>query len=105
MKKPTKAKAVTVDETKLVVTNLMKFKRWLSGRGRKYVAGQTTVDIEVICSSLGIAIESMKHRLSHDEFKRLVCIAQKWCPNVAEDKKAMSAAKRIVRYIDKADAK
>lgn len=94
-----------VNGTSVVISNLVKFKRWLSGRGRKYVAGQSTVDIEIVCGALGVAIDSLKHRLGHDEFKRLVRIAQRWCPNVAEDKKAMSAAKRIVRYIDKADAK
>lgn len=94
-----------VSGASVAISNLVKFKRWLSGRGKKYVAGQSTVEVDSVCWSLAFAIDSLKHRLSHDEFKRLVCIAQRWCPNVAEDKKAMSAAKRIVRYIDKADAR
>ena len=99
-------KTVETDDTKTVIGNLVKFRRWLSGRGKKYVAGQSTVDIEIVCDSLGVAIESMKHRLGHEEFKKLFHIAQ--CASVplgVDGKKAMSAAKRIVRYIDKAGVK
>ena len=92
-----------VDNMSVVISTLAKFKRWLYGRGRKYVAGQSTVDVELACGVIGIAIDSMKHRLGHEEFKRLVCIAQCADPRGAEDKKVMSAAKRIVRYIDKAE--
>lgn len=95
-----------VSGASVAVSNLVKFKRWLSGRGRKYVAGQSTVEVDSVCWSLAFAIDQLRHSIGDEQFKTLVRMAQ--CTSVPlgdNEKSVLRAAKRIVRHIDKADAR
>ena len=95
-----------VSDASVAISNLVKFKRWLSGRGRKYVAGQSTVEVDSVCWSLAFAIDQLKHGISDEQFKTIVRMAQ--CTSVSlggSEKDALRAAKRVVRHIDKADAR
>ena len=95
-----------VNGASVAVSNLVKFKRWLSGRRRKYVAGQSTVGIDSVCWSLAFAIDQLKHSISDEQFKTLVRMAQCTSIPLGDNEKAvLRAAKRIVRYIDKANAR
>lgn len=95
-------------ETKVVdstIDTLTKFRRWCSGRGRKYIEGQMPVDATAVCEAITVALNSMKHRLSHDDFRRIAHLAEKpKCELDSTEAASLKRARRIVRYLDKVDS-
>ena len=95
-------------ETKAVystIDTLTKFRRWCSGRGRKYIEGQMPVDATAVCEALTVALNSMKHRLSHDDFRAIARLAERPKNTLKPTEvTALKNARRIVRYLDKVDS-
>lgn len=92
----------TVDS---VIDTLTKFRRWCSGRGRKYIEGQMPVDATAVCEALTVALNSMKHRLSHGDFRAIARLAERPKNTLKPTEvAALKNARRIVRYLDKVDS-
>jgi len=88
-------------ETKEAVDTLKVFKRWLSGKGKKYLPTGLPVSVGDVASAIDLACSHFKHRICPIEFRALVRMAIRSGAYDAIDKDALKSARKVIRYLDK----
>lgn len=88
-------------DTKDAVETLKIHKRWINGKGRKYMPSNLPVGIFQISSAIDLACSHFKRRICPAEFRALVGMAIRGGAKGEIDRAALKSARKVIRYLDK----
>lgn len=81
------------------------FRRWISGKGRKYIPNDVPVRIDSLSSAIDNALDRFKYDMRPLLFRQLVEMAEKGRDRYSrQDSCVLREAKKLVRHYDKVGA-
>lgn len=78
------------------------FRRWVSGKGRKYIPSDVPVRIDCLSSAIDNALDKFKYGMSPLHFRQLVEMAEKGRDRYSRQEAfVLREARKLVRHYDK----
>lgn len=88
-------------DNKEAVEALKIHKRWINGKGKKYMPTDLPVGIVQVSAAIDLACNHFKHRICPSEFMALVRMAERGGAKEEIDFEALKSARKVVRYLKK----
>lgn len=86
-------------------STLKAFRRWISGKGRKYIPSDVPVSIDSLSSAIDNSLDRFKYSMRPPLFRQLVEMADRGRDRYSrQDSRVIREAKRIAKHYDRIGA-